>query len=124
MAEYSRPFTIAYLGAALAEAESVEVNGSSNDKPVRTLRKGLAGFSNGAEEVGLTIRNAIPLTGYERDFEDLCQLHRTVQFTVQKANVIDTYEGRILSTAASSSVDAPNALNVTFSGKRIAHLTL
>lgn len=122
--EYSRPFTIAFLGAALAEAESVEANGSSNDKPVRTLRKGLAGFSNGAEEVGLTIRNAIPLTGFERDFEDMCQLHRTVQFTVQKANVIDTYEGRILSTVSSSSVDAPNALNVTFSGKRIAHLTL
>lgn len=122
--EYSRPFVIAYLGAALAEAESVEVNGSSNDKPVRTLRKGLAGFSNGAEEVGLTIRNAIPLTGYERDFEDLCQLHVTVQFTVRKANVVDSYEGRIMSTAASSSVDAPNALNVTFSGKRIAHLVL
>lgn len=124
MSEYSRPFTIAYLGAALAEAESVEVNGSSNDKPVRTLRKGLAGFSNGAEEVALTIRNAIPLAGYERDFEDLCQLHVTVQFTVRKANVVDTYEGRVMSTAASSSVDAPNALNVTFSGKRIAHLSL
>lgn len=124
MAEYSRPYTIAQDGSALSEAESVEIAYNSNDKPVRTLLKGLSGFSNGAEDCGLTIRNAIPLGGFERNFSDFCVKHKTIQFTIREANVISTFEGRIMSTTSASSVDAPNALNVTFMGKRIAALEL
>ena len=124
MSEYSRPYIIAYNGAALAEAENVEVSYNSNDKAVRTLRKGLAGFSNGAEEVGVTFRNAIPLRGFEKDWSDICMSHRTGQLTVREANVISTYEGRIMQTTSSSSVDSPNSLNCTFSGKLLSRLSL
>ena len=124
MAEYSRPYTIAYNGAALSEAETCEVTYNSNDKPVRTLAKGLAGFSNGAEDCGITFRNAIPLRGFEKDFAAFCLGHTTLQFTVREANVISTFEGRIMSCVSSSSVDNPNGVNITFMGKQLARLVL
>ncbi len=124
MSEYSRPYTIAFLGSSLAEAETCEIQYTSNDKPVRTLQKGLSGFSNGAEECTVSFRNAIPLRGFEQDFADFTMKHRTVQFTVREANVISTFEGRIMTTSSSSSVDSPNNLNVQFMGKQLSRLTL
>ena len=122
--DYSRPYTIAESGAALAEAESVEITINSNDKPVRTLLKGLAGFSDGAEDVGLTIRSALPRTGFERDFGAWAIAHRNVEFAVREANKISTFKGRILTVTSASTVDAPNAVNVTFQGRLLASLTV
>lgn len=124
MAEYSRPYSIFLDGAPLAEAENCEVNYASGDNPVRTLAKGLAGFSDGAEEVSLRFRNAIPLRGMEKDFAAICMGHQTVQFTVKEANAVSTFEGRLMTVGSSSAVNTPNGQDVAFQGKMLQRIVV
>ena len=111
------------MGTVLAQAESVTITYTSNDKAVKTLLLGLAGFSNGAQEASLQIKSALPLRGFESDFARFCDNHITRRFTIREANKISTFEGRFLSVGSSSSVDTPNALDVQFSGKMISRLS-
>lgn len=122
MGEYSKPYLIAYRGAALAEVDSVDVTFTSNDKPVKTMLKGLAGFSDGAEEVSMNFSSAVPLAGFEVDFAALCMGHRTVQFAVKEARAITTLEGRLMTVGSKSGVDNPNGLSMTFTGKMLSRI--
>jgi len=123
--EYSKPYTLVHEGAALAEAQSIEVSYNSNDKPVKTMLKGLSGFSDGAEEVSLNVRNAVPLAGFEVDFAGVfCMKHRTLAFTVREANAVTTFEGRIISVTSGSGVDAENAQTFQFHGKMLSRMVV
>lgn len=122
MSEYSKPYLLAYRGTVLAEIDSIDVTFTSNDKPVKTLLKGLAGFSDGAEEVSMNGSSAVPLAGFEVDFSALCMGHRTIQFTVREARAITTFEGRLMSTNSKSGVDNPNGLSFSFTGKMLSRI--
>jgi hypothetical protein len=117
MSEYSRQGYILLNGLVLTEAGNVKMRINSNDKPVRTLTQGLAGFSNGAEECSVEFSNAIPLTGFEAEFNSLCRSHTTVRVGFRIGNKQYECEGRFMDTDTETSVDNPNAINVTFNGK-------
>lgn len=122
MAEYSKPYILAYRGAALAEVDSIDVTFTSNDKPVKTLLKGLAGFSDGAEEVSMNFSSAVPIEGFEVDFAALCMAHRTIDLAVKEARAITTLQGRLMTVGSKSGVDNPNGVSMTFSGKMLSRI--
>lgn len=124
MAEYSKPGYVLLNGIVLAECGQARFRLNSNDKPVRTLTKGLAGYSDGAEEVSCDLQNAIPRAGFEAEFTALCRAHRTVRLSFRIANKIYECEGRFMDIDISTDVDSPNGVNLTFNGRLINEATV
>jgi hypothetical protein len=117
MAQLSKPGWLVYQGRPLTQTGQVRVNFASNDHEVRTLLLGLEGFSNGAEEVSIEFKNAIPLAGREVDFAAVLLGHADVDFQFVLAGTTLTATGRILTVGESTEVDNPNAQDVTFKGR-------
>lgn len=115
--EYSKPGFVRFNDAVLMEAMTARLQIASNDKAVRTLLKGLAGFSNGPEEGTIECSNAIPADGFETNVHDLCRTHTTITMEFVISNISVMLRGRVMSVDTETSVDNPNACNFTFNGK-------
>lgn len=128
---YSKPGYIELLSASgsptgmiLAEVTEARMEEQSNDKPVETLRKGLAGFSDGPEQCNVTFGQAIPRAGMEVAFHSVCRNHTYVRVGFVIANVRRIAEGRIMTVDDSTDVNTPNKRNVNFHGKVVAESTI
>lgn len=117
MAEYSRVGYLLLNGIIITQAGQARMRINSNDKAVRTLIHGLAGFSNGAEEASVEFQNAIPLSGFEFEFNALVRAHRTVRVAFRIANRQYEMEGRFMDSDTSTDIDSPNGINITFNGR-------
>ena len=125
MAEMSKP---GYLSASTAAGperilgyiEEFTHKYESNDKEVNTLLFGLDGFSDGAEKCTLDFKSAIPITGRELDFAAVCYGHGTLDLVTTLAGVKCRLRGRMMNVAEATSVNNPNALQGSFTGKIIA----
>jgi hypothetical protein len=124
MSEYSKQGYIILNGIVLTEAGQVRLRINSNDKPVKTLVKGLSGFSDGAEEATVEFQNAIPRAGFEAEFNALCRSHTTVRVGFRIANKQYEMEGRFIDTDTETGVDNVNAVNVSFHGRIINETTI
>ncbi len=120
--EYSGPGTIYFNGRLLAEASQITVKTTSNDKDVKTLAKGLSGFSNGAQETSVDFDNAVPLEGMEEEFDEICHSHQTVQIGVRFGKVQIEVVGRFMDISQTTDVDNPNKVAVQFKGRRISRV--
>jgi hypothetical protein len=121
MAEMSGVFELFVDGVPTSYVTEVEEEVMSEDKPVKTLRLGLAGYSNGAESVRVTFKNAIPQAGREIDFRQYVRTHRTVKVAVRGGSSTLTGEGRIMTVRGRSSTDNPNEMDVTFEGRLLSN---
>lgn len=118
--EFSKPGFIKYQGRAIQEFTSVEKDEASNDMPVKTNLLGMAGHSDGAEEVSLTINSAIPRRGTTVNWAGLARSHTTITLDFVIGGVTTTTEGRVMTVKDASSPDRPNAKDIGFHGRVIA----
>lgn len=115
--EMSKGFVVRIDGIDLAYYSEVTQETTSEDKPVKTIPLGLAGFSDGAEMSNVTLKSAVPIEGREQDFKEFCRLHVTKTFSVRGAGKTVSVRGRFMSVRETSGVDNPNEVDIQFSGK-------
>lgn len=68
MGNYEGPAKLFLQARLLAEVTRASVVDRSNNEPVYTMIKGLAGKSDGPREAEVRIEGAVPKTGHEFDF--------------------------------------------------------
>lgn len=120
LTKYQGPGEIYANGRLLAEAASITVRTMSNSNKVRTMKKGLAGFSAGPTEVEIRIESAVPKAGYEVDFKTACERKLTMEIIhVDAGNVRRRYEGWIDDVEQGQSNDAAATLSANFVGKPV-----
>lgn len=121
--EYSGPGLIYFNGRLLAETSEATLTDTSNDNAVYTLRKGLAGFSNGAEEADVDFTNMVPARGAELRFGQIVRNHQTVTITVKFGKETTVLRGRLFTSKKTMSHNSPNNIAVTFKGRVITEQT-
>lgn len=118
LTKYLGPAEIYCNGRLLAEATSISVRTMSNNSRVRTMKKGLAGFSAGPTEVEIKIESAVPRAGYEVDFKTVCERKGAVEIIHADAGgVRRRYEGWVDDCEQSQGTDNAATLSVSFVGK-------
>jgi hypothetical protein len=106
-----------YVNARLlAEASKVEVTITSNDQKVMTMKKGMAGFSDGPTETTISIESAIPRKGFESDFVTAVTQKKPVRITVKSGGKRITVNGRFTEARFNNQVDSPAMLSGSVSG--------
>lgn len=106
-----------YVNARLlAEASKLTVTVTSNDQKVMTMKKGLAGFSDGPTESSITVESAIPRKGYEYDFVNAVNKKLAVRIVVKSGGKRHSFNGRFSQAEWSNSVDAPSLITGQFMG--------
>lgn len=109
--KYAGPGTI-YLGAnALAEATSVSWDLNANNRRVYTMKKGLAGRSEGPREMEITVENAVPISGLEQEYVEKCRDGADVRIVVALAGQQYQVNGWIDRVSGSQSTDASASLS-------------
>lgn len=119
MIDYAGPATITYNGRPLAEVESVQIRRASNAKAVKTLAKGLAGRTKGAPEYTITLRNAVPATGFETAYNTLIETQVLFQIGIRKAGIEEVFEVWAEDSEDGSEIDTPQAQGVTLHGRLV-----
>lgn len=119
MIDYAGPATVTKNGRPLAEVESVRIQRAGNHRAVKTLAKGLAGRTKGAPEVNITLRNAVPATGFEAEFNDLVFNGNLTQIGVRRAGLEEVYEVWVESSGDASEVDSPITQDVELHGRLV-----
>lgn len=117
--EYSGPGIIYFNNRILAEVSDATLTDTSNDNAVYTLRKGLAGFSNGAEEADVEFTNMVPAKGAEQRFGQITRGHQTVTIVVKFGKETTTLRGRLSTSRKTMSHNSPNSIAVSFKGRVI-----
>lgn len=104
-------------GRLQAEANDARKRVISNNQKVYTFHKDLAGKSDGPNEVELTLTGAVPVAGYETDFEEMLKDKTYCEVVTVKAGKRNTYAGWIDSYEEADSVNAASSYTCTFVGK-------
>lgn len=68
LGNYEGPAKVFYQGKLLAETQSARLRVTGNNNKVVTMVKQFAGKSDGATESEISLENAIPRKGFERNF--------------------------------------------------------
>lgn len=104
-------------GRLIAEAMNVRVSTATNDRPVNTMTKGLAGFSKGPTSSEASVEQAVPKAGFAVDWEDLVIRRTTIRLVVVHAGKRRTHVGRFTQYESSNSTDDAASASLTFVGK-------
>lgn len=123
MPEYVKPALVLYNGVPVLRATESDCEVRSNDNAVYELSNGLAGFSDGAEEMMINVQNSIPVGGIEIDWLSLARTHATIEigFRVPTSpSRTYTARGRVMTASLRSSVNAAFALNMSFQGRIVS----
>ncbi len=113
MSEYSKPIKLLLGGVPVLKCNEKRFSVKSNDQPVYTDENGLDGFSDGAAELDLTLKQAVPLNGYVIAWNVLSLNHTTVRPTIQIANKSYECEGRVMSADTGGAVNKANEVDVS-----------
>lgn len=120
--EYSGPGSLYLNGVLLAEVSQLTIKTTSNDKDVKTLAKGLSGFSDGAQETGIDFDSAVPAEGMEAEFDEICHAHQTIQLGARFGKVQIEVRGRFMDVTETSDTDNPNKVAMSFKGRRLSRV--
>lgn len=113
MSEYSKPAVLLLGGVPVLKCDEKSMRVASNDQPVYTQENGLDGFSDGAAEVDITLKQAIPLSEFVIDWNYLAINHTTVRPTFQIAGKSYELEGRVMTADTGSAVNRANKVDVS-----------
>ena len=120
LTRYQGPGEIYANSRLLAEAASITVRTMSNNNKVRTMKKGLAGFSAGPTEVEIRIDSAVPKAGYEVDFKTIVERKLAMEIVhVDAGGVRRRYEGWVDDCEQGQSTDAAATMSMNFVGKPV-----
>lgn len=103
-------------GALLAEESSVTVKRTSGKNAVKTVAKGLAGFSQGAPMTDISVSNAVPSADFELNPGKFINNNDNVEITVVAAGRTLTCVGAILDDNFQHAVDSEGKLDFNFQG--------
>lgn len=117
MPEYSKPIVVLMGGRPVLKCNEKSFDVRSNDQPVYTQENGLDGFTDGATELDLTLKQAIPLSGYVIDWNYLMIAHATIRPTIQIANKSYECEGRVMNARTGGAVSRSNEVDVTIKAR-------
>lgn len=120
MAEFSKPAQLLLNERPVLKCEEANASVKSGDSPVYTLEDGLAGFSDGAHEMEITLKQAIPQDGLQIDWIGLAVSHQTVRPKYVVGGRYYSCEGRVTSAAPSSKVNTANMVDVTLMCRVVA----
>lgn len=109
-------------GRLLAELVSFRTTLESGDQEVVTMRKGLAGFSDGPPRVEATFDTAIPKAGFEADYQKAIEDKATVRVAWIIAGKRRQAEGRIMTLDTDQGVNNPAGATCRFVGKPVRAL--
>jgi len=112
MSEFSRPAVLLLGGVPVLKCDEKSMRVSSNDQPVYTQENGLDGFSDGAAEVDISLKQAIPQSGFVIDWNYLALTHTTVRPTFQIAGKSYELEGRVMTADTGGAVNRANKVDV------------
>lgn len=115
--ESPRPAKLTLNGRPVLKTSEVDWSIKSNDSPIYTLDEGLSGFADGAEEFDLTMKQAIPSSGYQIDWMGLARTHTTIRPGLIYAGKAYALEGRVMEASGSSKVNDPGMVNVTIKAR-------
>jgi hypothetical protein len=113
---YEGPSEIYVQGRLLAEAVKASFSVKANNNPVVTMRKGLAGKSDGARSSEGTIETAIPRAGYEYDFVEKVIGGAYIRVVVKSGGQRHTFDCWVESVDLSNATDTPAAKTITVMG--------
>jgi len=103
-------------GALLAEESSVTVKRTSGKNPVKTVVRGLGGFSQGAPMTEISVSNAVPSADFELNPGQFILNNQEVEITIIAANRTLTCVGQILDDNFQHAVDSEGKLDFNFTG--------
>lgn len=104
-------------GRLQAEANSATVRSISNNQKVYTMHKGLAGKSDGPPEVEITLRQAVPIAGFETDFFGALEDHALLEVIVANGGQRRRYVCWTDTVEDSYAVNASGEISTTLVGK-------
>ena len=113
---YEGAGTIAINGRILAEATKFTWTIDTQDNDVLTMRKGLAGFSDGPTKIEMTIDSAVPRKGLESPWFDILLGRKPVSATFKFGGKRITASGRFKTLDGSQDVSSPASATVKFVG--------
>lgn len=115
---YMGPATLFYLGRPVLETDSITLSVQSNNKAVVTGRRGRSGHTKGPKSYSLKVSNAIPSTGLEVDWQQICDDQEVVTLGVKFANRTYTLEGDLADVELTSEAEGGSAkCSFNFNGK-------
>lgn len=117
--ESARHTKLTLNGRPVLKVNEAGVTVRSGDSPILTLDEGLAGFADGAEEMDLTLRQAVPIGGYQIDWMGLARTHTTIRPGVIRAGKSWQLEGRVMEASDASKVGEGAYVNVTIKARII-----
>lgn len=120
MSEFSKPVIVGMNGVQILTASESSFAVKSNDSPVYTLAEGLAGFSDGAAEVTISLQTPIKTTGIEVDWAGLILDHVTIDMSYNLGGREYVVRGRVLDANMDSAVNQPNKAAMSFHGRVIS----
>jgi hypothetical protein len=119
MDQYSGTAQVIFNNRVLAECDEATCNIMSQNQEVNTFKKGLAGFSRGPTKVEISLGSAVPIAGYEVDYEDLCVKKLPCVVVMIDAGKRRRYEGWIDTVDKARSTSASAKATVKFIGKPV-----
>lgn len=114
--KYQGPAEFQIDGRTIAEARSVSIRVTKNNRRVYTMHKGMAGKSAGPEESEITTECAVPRAGYEKDFLDALQKGTELRCVHKSGGKRRTYAVTVDDYEENASADEPTAMRVMMSG--------
>jgi hypothetical protein len=111
---YEGPAEIYIEARLLAEANKASFSIKGNNNQVFTMRKGLAGKSDGATTSEATIESAIPRKGMEFDFRTAVLQKRIFTIVVKSGNQRVQFQGWFESADWANAVDAATMQSAQF----------
>jgi hypothetical protein len=113
---YEGPAEIYAQGRLLAECQKFSLTVKGNNNKVFTMKRGLAGKSDGPRESEATIENAIPRKGYDVDFMTHCVKGKVLSITYKSGGKRHTLDMWVEDVQSSNATDSPAVLQATLNG--------
>lgn len=104
-------------GQLLSEEARVTVDRETKSQEVATVAKGFAGLSPGAAVTNITVENAVPAVGFEKDMSTIMKQLQVVELTIFAAGSTLTSKGFIISDNFSHAVNSESKLDFKFIGE-------
>lgn len=123
MAEYSKPAQLLLNDRPVLKIDETDATVTSRDNAVYTLESGLDGFSDGAAEIDISLKQAIPLNGWIIDWPVLAASHTTIRPSIKLGGRRYDCEGRVMTARFSSKVNDANKVDVSIKAKIISVTT-
>lgn len=116
MENYEGQAEIYAQGRLLAECQDFSLTVKANNNKVYTMKRGLAGKSDGPRESEATIKTAIPRKGYEVNFMDHCAKGKILSITYKSGGKRHTIDMWVDEVQSSNATDSPATQSITLSG--------